>query len=78
MPDDKLTPADPDDVLHALSFALNFDGRRRYHQADDIKARIVAAHLLRHLERSNFVVMRKPSGDWNISHLFVGPPKSSD
>ena len=78
MPDEKLTPADRDDVLHALSFALNFDGRRRYHQADDLKARIVADHLLRHLERSNFVIMKKPPANWSFAYLYVGPPKSSD
>jgi len=78
MPDDELTPADRDDVPHALSVALNFDGRRRYHQADDLKARTVAEHLLRHLERLNFAVMKKPAANWSLAYLFVRPPKSSD
>lgn len=58
--DDPLVPADPNDVLNALSFALSHDGRRRYRQAENVMASVVAAHLLEHLTRSNFVVMRKP------------------
>jgi hypothetical protein len=35
MPDDeKLTPADPDDLASALAFALKFEGRKRWHDAD--------------------------------------------
>jgi hypothetical protein len=32
-----LTPADPTDLADALAFALRFDGRKRVHNADDIK-----------------------------------------
>jgi hypothetical protein len=61
MPDtDKLTPADPNDLTAALAFALRFQGRKRVHYADELLARIVAKRLVEHLERSGFVVTKKP------------------
>jgi hypothetical protein len=35
MPDDKLTPADPSDLAQSISFALRFDGRKRFHRGDE-------------------------------------------
>jgi hypothetical protein len=61
-PTDKLRPADPSDVASALSFALQYDGRRRVRHADTMMARIVADRLIKHLEASGFVVMKKPDG----------------
>lgn len=55
-----LTPATTDDLANALAFALQFDGRKRYHQADGYIAKIAARHLIEHLERCGFVVMKKP------------------
>ena len=61
MPDaDKLTPADPSDIAAALAFALRFAGRKRVHNADEIMSKIVAKRLVERLERSGFVVMKKP------------------
>jgi hypothetical protein len=57
---DRLTPATPEDLADALAFALRFDGRRRKHDAAEMMARIVAKRLVEHLERSGFVVMKKP------------------
>ena len=36
MPDleEKLTPADPDDLAASIAFALKFEGRKRWHDAD--------------------------------------------
>jgi hypothetical protein len=64
MPDEhsQLTPADPDDVRQTIAFALTFDGRKRFHHADELAMRITADHLARHLERCGFVVMKKPPG----------------
>jgi hypothetical protein len=59
-PTDHLSPADPSEVIETLSFALRYDGRRRVFQADTIVARIVADRLMEHLERSGFVVMKRP------------------
>jgi hypothetical protein len=57
---DGLTPAAPDDLADAPAFALRFDGRRRKHDAAEMMARIVAERLVDHLERSGFVVMKRP------------------
>jgi hypothetical protein len=59
MPDD-LRPATPDELADSLAFALSFAGRKRTHDADEIMAAIVARRLVEHLERSGFVVMKKP------------------
>jgi len=62
MPDnrDTLSPATSEDVVDALAFALRFSGRKRVHNADEFMADIVARRLVQHLERTGFVVMRKP------------------
>jgi hypothetical protein len=61
MPDaDHLTPADPKDLAEALSFALRNSGRKRVHDAAEMMAGIVAKRVVEHLERSGFVVMKKP------------------
>jgi hypothetical protein len=61
MPDEPhLRPATPDEIATALSFALRYDGRKRVHHADDAMARITADRLMRHLERSGFVLMKRP------------------
>ena len=60
MPDDKLTPASPDDIAATLAFALRFQGRKRVHNADEIMSEILAKRLVEHLERSGFVVMKRP------------------
>jgi hypothetical protein len=59
-PDEKLTPADPDELAAALAFALKFEGRKRQHDADAFMADIVAKRLVRYLERARFVVMKRP------------------
>jgi hypothetical protein len=57
MPDaDRLTPTTPEDLADALAFALRYSGRKRTHDAGEI----VAKRLVEHLERSGFVVMKKP------------------
>ena len=58
---ERLTPATPEDIADALAFALRFHGRKRTHNADEIMAEIVARRLVEHLERSGFVVMKRPA-----------------
>ena len=58
----KLVPADPDELRLALSLALQRDGRHRFRHGDDLMAKLVADHLVRYLEKRNFVVMRRPPG----------------
>jgi hypothetical protein len=75
MPDDpSLRPADPDDLRQALAFALAFDGRRRFKQADELMARLTADHLVRYLEMAGFVVMRRP-GRGDFAGVTRGAPK---
>jgi hypothetical protein len=57
-----LRPATADEIATSLSFALRYDGRKRVHHADDIMAKITADRLVRHLEASGFVLMKRPPG----------------
>jgi hypothetical protein len=57
---DRLTPATPEDLADAIAFALRFNGRKRVHNADELMSAIVAKRLVEHLERSGFVVMKRP------------------
>ncbi len=60
MADDKLAPADPSDLAQSISFALRFDGRKHFHRGDEFMANLTADHIVRHLERCGYVVMKKP------------------
>lgn len=55
-----LRTATADEVADALVFSLRFDGRKHVHNGDEMMARIVADRLIKHLELSGFVVMKKP------------------
>ena len=59
--DEDLRPATASEIADSLSFALRYDGRKRVHHADDVMARITADRLVEHLERSGFVVMKRPA-----------------
>jgi hypothetical protein len=73
MPEEaRLTPVSAEDLEQTLAFALRFDGRKRAHGADELMARITAERLVRHLDRSGLVVMRKPAFS-DLSHLQSGP-----
>ncbi|HEY1934083.1 MAG TPA: hypothetical protein VGG99_18900 [Acetobacteraceae bacterium] len=61
----RLSPADLDDVVEALAFALRYEGRRRVHNADSIAARVAAERLARHLKQSGFVIMKRPPAPWH-------------
>ena len=60
MTDNDLRKATAEDVEQALAFALTHDGRKSYRLSNEAMARIVTAHLLRHLEISGFVLMKRP------------------
>ena len=74
MPDDPLRPADPDDLRQALAFALSFDGRRRWRQADEQMARITAGHLVRYLEVAGYLLMRR-LGRGDLAGVARGAPE---
>ena len=52
-------PADPDEVVQTIAFALLHRGRKRVHGAAEMAARITAERLAEHLARSGFVIMHK-------------------
>ena len=47
------------DLADALAFALRFRGRKRVHNADELRSEIVAKPFVEHLERAGFVVMNR-------------------
>jgi hypothetical protein len=57
---DKLTPADPNDLVDAIAFALIFSGRKRVHDSDSFTAKIAGNRIRRHLEDAGYIVMKKP------------------
>jgi hypothetical protein len=59
-PDERLTRADPSDIAGSIAFALKFSGGKRVHDSDTYMAAIVANRIVQHLERSGFVVMKRP------------------
>jgi hypothetical protein len=57
---DKVTLADPREVVIALSLGLTAKPPLARYQVAETMAKIVAERLVEHLERSGFVIMRKP------------------
>jgi hypothetical protein len=57
-----LRPATPDEIADALSFALQYQGRKRVHHADSTMARITADRLVQRLRVSGFVLMKGAPG----------------
>jgi len=62
MTDKTLRPATAEEIADSLAFALRYEGRKRVNHADEMMARITADRLVRHLEGSGFVLMRRPAG----------------
>lgn len=60
--DPALRPATAEEIAQSLSHALCYEGRKRVHHADDVMARTTAERLVRHLERSGYVVLKRPPG----------------
>jgi hypothetical protein len=56
----ELRPATPEEVAEALSFALRFDGRKPFAQSSSLMAQITAVHLVEHLQRCGFRLMKAP------------------
>jgi hypothetical protein len=60
MPDDQLTPASPRDIETCLALALTAGAHSSGRKPAEVTAKVVAERLVAHLERSGFVIMRKP------------------
>ncbi len=56
----ELRPATSEEIAESIAFGLRFDGRRRVHHADGVMAQITAERLVRHLQASGFVLMKRP------------------
>lgn len=52
-------PADLADVKQSLAFALLHNGKSAFRQGHKLMAEITADHLVKHLERSGFVIRKK-------------------
>jgi hypothetical protein len=50
----------PDEFVEALSFALRFKGRKPFPQSNTLMAQITAEHLVEHLQRCGFRLMKEP------------------
>jgi len=56
-----LTRANRDDLLFSIKYAMLFDGRGKPHgKSRELAADILADIVVRHLEKSNFIVMQGP------------------
>jgi len=60
MSDSVLKPATREELVRSLAFALCHDGRKTYRTANELMAKITADHLAAFLDRSGYVVMKKP------------------
>jgi hypothetical protein len=65
MADDPPLPPPPrrasyEEVVKTLSFGLRFNGRKPFAQASSLMARITAEHLLKHLDRCGFELVKRP------------------
>jgi len=71
----ELRSATSEEIAEALSFALRFNGRRPFPQSNSLMAQITAAHLVEHLQRCGFRLMKEPDAVApNASHH----PRSAD
>jgi hypothetical protein len=57
---ESLSPASLEEIVDAIAFALRYSGRKRTNDSSEMMAAIVATRLARHLDRSGFVVMKRP------------------
>jgi len=69
----KLRPATPEEIAEALSFALRFDGKRPFPQSSSLMAQITAVHLVRHLQRCGFQLMKAPNSAAPSASQHGGP-----
>jgi len=69
----KLRPATAEEIAEALSFALRFDGRRPFPQSSSLMAQITAVHLVRHLQRCGFQLMKTPDSAAPSASQHGGP-----
>ena len=70
MTDRALTPASRDDVRESLAYALRYSrAGKRVADRDSIMAITAAEHLVDALERSGFVVMKRPPAPDHVAQM---------
>jgi len=63
-----LQPATPEDLADALAYAMRFDERGKARRTGvEYAAHLAAAALVRHLELSGFVLMRRPPAHRHVA-----------
>ena len=55
----KLRLATATEAEETLSVGLRYDGKQRVHHADTMMAELTAEHLVQHLERDGFVLLKR-------------------
>ena len=75
-PKEHFLPAQSTENVDAIAFALRYSGRKRVHDSSEIMAGIVAKRLAEHLERSGFVVMKRPPLDGSAPRPAPAPRES--
>ena len=74
MTDRPLTPASRDDVRESLAYALRYSrAGKRVAERDSITAITAAEHLVDALERSGFVLMKKPPAPDHVAQMPAKP-----
>jgi hypothetical protein len=58
--DDKLSPADPQDLAISIAMARTSDSRLAKAQVAEAVANVVAERIVERLKSAGFVVMKKP------------------
>ena len=62
-PAPKLLPTTATELEQGLAYALRHDGKKQFKHSGEMMAQITASHLVRWLEQSGFVVLKKPSAE---------------
>ena len=72
-----LSPAASQEIADAIAFALRYSGRKRVNDSSEMMAAIVAKRLVSHLERSGFVVMKRPPLNGSAPRAPVSPVREA-
>ena len=75
-----LRPAETGEAAEILKHAFRFEGRKRSNRHDEMMATITADHVLKALEQSGFVLMRKPpsGSSTGVAHWMPDRSEGSD
>jgi hypothetical protein len=76
---EKLLPVTEEDVADSISFALRFNGRKRFRGGDEFMAHLTAKHVVEHLRLHGYVFMTRSVQTADLSRAGMkNPPVSHD